>query len=253
MSDAIDPEWAAWFTGFLEGEGYFGIRLDGGQRCAIKLRNDDWYVLAGIRDKIGAGFLSIEDNQSDRDLGRKDKDGLAWTVYGLNCLKVVEIVESVDYSSHYSDWLAGFIDAEGCLRITNVGSPQCTISLRDDDGQVLHEISNRTNVGRVYFKNQQSSRRRGLKGAKDSFAWTVCGADCSMIVDLLEGKMRTKKAKDFSIWADAVRFAASQKRGAPGKKEKMLEYKAMLEDARKYVAPSEEELQAVLGKVKEGT
>jgi hypothetical protein len=251
MSDAIDPEWATWFLGFMEGDGSFYIKSCGGVDCKIELRNDDWRVLANIRNRTGIGSLAVSSRQYMRNKGVKAEDVIRWRVSGPDCLRIVEVLEAADVEAYFGSWLAGFMDAEGYFRITNKGSVQCKISLRNDDWRVLANIRDKTGVGSLTVNSKQYMRNRGGKN-KDQISWAVNGSDCLEVVNLLEGKMQTKKAVDVGIWADAVRFAAGQKRGAPGKKEKMLEYKAMLEDARRYVAPSEEELQAALGRFKEG-
>src|SRR5690606_18626549 len=132
------------------------------------------------------------------------------------------------------------------FRIDHNGCPSVRICLRNDDWEALRYIREKTKTGSLILANKQYSRNAGYN-SKDAVEWGVYGPNCLHIVQLLEGKMKTKKAKDFKVWAEAVQFAASQEVGAPGKREKMLEYKAMLEDVRRYVAPSEGELQAALG------
>lgn len=232
MSDAIDPEWATWFMGFFEGDGSFMIDTNGILVARIELRNDDYALLQEVQATTQIGTLTGIDYSKRRASGSLSRDTVRWSVYGAENTALVNIFESADIDKYSAAWLGGFCDAEATFNIHSTGGLQFKIDLRNDDYEVLKWIRSYLGVGS--FTHPGKIAR-----------FAAYGSDTLRVVETLEGKMKSKKATDFEIWAEAVRFAASQKQGAAGKKEKLLEYKAALEDARRYVAPSEEELKAL--------
>jgi hypothetical protein len=104
-------------------------------------------------------------------------------------------------------WLAGFFAGEGSVGVypsTNRTGFRCSakLSLRADDAPILREIVQRTGIGRLLA---DSKGRR--TGAHPCIAWHVTTkADCLKLVRLFERYgLRAKKARDFAIWAAAVR------------------------------------------------
>jgi LAGLIDADG DNA endonuclease family protein len=119
-------------------------------------------------------------------------------------------VESIDPA--FGNWLAGFIDGEGCFRIERIASPNavgyiyaCGLSLvlRDDDAAILHEIKAVTQIGAVILR---PSYNYGDRNANPQAGWHVRRkADSVALVDILDRyPLRAKKAKDYAIWRDAV-------------------------------------------------
>lgn len=232
MSDVIDPEWATWFMGFFEGDGSFMIDTNGILIARVELRNDDYALLQEVQATTQIGTLTSIDYSKRRASGSLSRDTVRWSVYGAENTTLVNIFESADIDKYSAAWLGGFCDAEATFNIHSSGGLQFKIDLRNDDYKVLKWIKDYLRVGS--FTSPGNIAR-----------FAAYGTDNLRIVEVLEDKMRSKKAVDFEIWAEAVRFAASQKQGAAGKKEKLLEYKALLEDARRYMAPSDEELQVI--------
>jgi hypothetical protein len=124
-------------------------------------------------------------------------------------------------------WLAGFVDGEGCLFIDNRGSVSLRIALRADDLPVLQEIQSRLGVGSVH------------RSAKASGGRYVCysihgGPNCLRALEALDGKMQSKKARDFEVWAAAVRASAALPKQSKLRRPAMLEYRRQLQEARAY-------------------
>jgi LAGLIDADG endonuclease len=117
-------------------------------------------------------------------------------------------------------WLAGFIDGEGCFFIGQRPELEyrsavfCSfiIGLRGDDRPILVEIQKRTGIGTL------SQHRRNSVNGKVVVEWRVTKKDdCKVLVDLLDQfPLRSKKARDFEIWAEAVYLWHSRKRATRG-------------------------------------
>lgn len=86
---AVDPLWCAWFSGLVDGEGYFQIRTTPQNYCdthlTIVLREDDHAVLENIKATLQCGGLFFVSKQSDRLKGSKGKDQIMW-----RCIKLKE-------------------------------------------------------------------------------------------------------------------------------------------------------------------
>ena len=63
----IEPSWGYWFSGFVDGEGYFGTQLKKNKsgnglgvspRFAILLRDDDAEIIMDARNRLHCGILS---------------------------------------------------------------------------------------------------------------------------------------------------------------------------------------------------
>jgi hypothetical protein len=111
-----------------------------------------------------------------------------------------------DLDASFANWLAGFIDGEGCFTIARSthGGYVCRmmIKVRDDDMAILEEIAHRTGIGYTSRNRPYGSTRR----ANPAAIWNVgTRADCVALVALLDRfPLRAKKARDYAIWREAV-------------------------------------------------
>jgi hypothetical protein len=107
----------------------------------------------------------------------------------------------------FGNWLAGFIDGEGCFKIVK-GKPrpgsfqwrwclEFTLALRDDDAAILHEIHQRVGIGHLHLERP----RRGSRQLR----WRICSAaDRAVLINLLERyPLRAKKRKSYAAWKAA--------------------------------------------------
>lgn len=104
-------------------------------------------------------------------------------------------------------WFSGFVAGEGCFIIhTKVDCRQfrtkLQIGLRDDDLDILIEIQERLQMGKIRRYAYQHKRVNANPGA----TWTVVKqADCQKLVEIFQKyPLRAKKQKDFEIWREAV-------------------------------------------------
>jgi hypothetical protein len=100
----------------------------------------------------------------------------------------------------FGNWVAGFIDGEGCFYIRHAGgsyAPIFRLKVRDDDRPILDEIVRRTGIG--YVKRTPS---------RNQVEWMVCNKrDCQKLARFLQAHpLRAKKARDFAIWTKALTF-----------------------------------------------
>ena len=102
----------------------------------------------------------------------------------------------------FFDWLAGFIDGEGCFTIPDRQghhAPRFTLVVRDDDQPILEEIVARTGIGRLY--------RIAASGTSNpQAAWHVESKQgVAQLVRILDAHpLRARKARDYAIWREAV-------------------------------------------------
>lgn len=104
----------------------------------------------------------------------------------------------------FGHWLAGLIDGEGCFLFhvdNRYGGcrPRFQLKLRDDDAEIIHDIARITNIGVIV-------RAKARKTSRPVIVWVVAHREESQeLVRLLRKfPLRSKKARDFEIWARAV-------------------------------------------------
>jgi len=103
----------------------------------------------------------------------------------------------------FCDWLAGFVDAEGCLRIDR-SSPMLAIKLRSDDKTVLKMIRETLGFGAIYNASQAVARANGVN-RQDQCVYQADGRKNALrLVEILDGRMHAKKRRDFEIWKAAT-------------------------------------------------
>ncbi len=145
----------------------------------------------------------------------------------------------------FGHWLAGLFDGEGCFTITARGrgrgsfAPSFTLCLREDDSEIVDEIARATGLGRVYHVVH---RRPGVR---DRFRveWKVYRKDdVAALARLLDRyPLRSKKARDFLLWREAVRiwYERDRHRGAVGRtshpvQKKLVDLKTRMEAGRRW-------------------
>ncbi len=108
--------------------------------------------------------------------------------------------------------LASLADGEGCFVISRQQkngrtSHQCSFSvkMRADDGPFLDRWCSLTGLGRVYYAPAYPDQ---VRKNQPSAMWVVTRRrDCLALVDLFESfPLWSKKARDFEVWAQAVRY-----------------------------------------------
>jgi hypothetical protein len=113
-------------------------------------------------------------------------------------------------------YLAGLTDGEGCFVIARTPHAyrcEFIIHLRADDRPLLEWCRELTGLGSIYV-----GRRVKQGGDQPSVRWSITRrADCLALVSIFERTLlRSKKARDFNLWADAVRCWARKDFGRMG-------------------------------------
>lgn len=130
------------------------------------------------------------------------------------------------------NYLAGLTDGEGCFVIApnRTDSYRCEfiIHLRADDRPLLEWLRDCTGLGIV-----REGRRVKVGGDQPSVRWSVAmKGQCLQLVALFERyPLRSKKAKDFAIWADACRSWARQDFGRMADLHVALRHARLFESA----------------------
>jgi hypothetical protein len=109
--------------------------------------------------------------------------------------------------------LAGYTDGEGCFHIKRQKARrgrvnyacEFVINVRWDDREALEFYREQTGIGTIYFVKRGNY---DVVNAQPLARWaTTRRAECVEIVSIFERyPLRTKKARDFAIWAQAVRY-----------------------------------------------
>lgn len=91
MKTQIDPMWASWFSGFVDGEGYFQLipQSSGGYgiRLVITMRDDETNVIAEIMNTLRVGSVYHVSKEYDRRNGRQSADQWMW-----RCNRIDEVI-----------------------------------------------------------------------------------------------------------------------------------------------------------------
>jgi hypothetical protein len=134
----------------------------------------------------------------------------------------------------FGHWFAGFVDGEGCFAIQAVGprlsSRVCmfVIGLRSDDRAVLEEIQAQTGLGKIYDSP-------GRKTTKPYSRWCVqTQPEVMSLVEVFERyPLRSKKARDFEYWKQAVEVWCSGGRGRNADPTRWARIDQLLTDMRR--------------------
>jgi hypothetical protein len=128
---------------------------------------------------------------------------------------VVSAERSVSIKPEIGYRFAGYVDGEGHFAISRQTRPNrkpvygCgfVIHIRDDDRHVLERFQSEFGgLGSMY---EIAARfKPGQTNTKPTVAWHIQNkAGCLFLVELFEDyQLWTKKARDFHIWAKAVRY-----------------------------------------------
>jgi hypothetical protein len=122
--------------------------------------------------------------------------------------------------NEFGHWLSGFSDGEATFMVSIKGKGATgfnvlltfAIMLRDDDTPILQQIQSFLGCGRLRWYGKCG---RKIANAKPICAYRVTNLDeleRSVVPHFARYPLRAKKAADFRIWSECVRFAASIKR-----------------------------------------
>lgn len=137
----------------------------------------------------------------------------------------------------FGNWLAGFVDGEGCFSLNACGpltlagtrAIKCslTVSLRADDLPILEEARELTGCGTVRTADYSG----GVPNHWPRAVWVVCDRQgSSRICDLFDRyPLRAKKARDYALWREAV-----YEWNGLNRRERMEAFKVALSGIRRY-------------------
>ena len=112
---------------------------------------------------------------------------------------------------HTNSWVIGFVDGEGSFNLTlgarpiHVPKPQFSIGLKTDDIRALELVRDAIGVGKIYHKGA-STNVQGYTSKPISTYLVNTKEECLRVVEFFEKNSPFLKAKDFKIWAEAVRI-----------------------------------------------
>jgi hypothetical protein len=127
----------------------------------------------------------------------------------------------------WCSWFSGFLDGEGYFQIAwdkrdNTTRCALTVTLREDDKDIIDEIREKLMCGRVFYIAYNHARNNGSHSC-NQWRWVVRNVDhcINTIIPLLDRyPLRTKKARDYEIWRKAAFLAHSIKHICHTKKER---------------------------------
>jgi hypothetical protein len=107
-------------------------------------------------------------------------------------------------------WFAGLCDGEACfamraLRRHAFPTLRFDITLRDDDTPLLETIRDTLGFGQIYTRKSAYTNPQGYTSKKvvSYLVWNK--TDCKALADLLrQFPLRSKKQRDFKLWAEAA-------------------------------------------------
>lgn len=141
------------------------------------------------------------------------------------------------------DWVSGFTDGEGCFGVyvyrrsadrsvdrRPMVSAEFSIQLREDDREVLEAIRIFFGCGNVGNNSRQKMRNEGHSNARDQVHLKISALEdlVSKVITHFDAfPLRSKKARDYVHWREAVMLLAGRK-SLPLGKAKATERGAIL-------------------------
>jgi len=132
-------------------------------------------------------------------------------------------------------WFSGWIDGEGYFQIQpskrdrGIGCA-LRVHVRDDDVSLIHDIMETLHCGGI-------SHRTGSASGKPSIEWHCYNIDScrSVLIPIFDKyPLRSKKARDYKIWRDAV-IEISDKHYKHGERKHVWDLYKQLLSTRKYI------------------
>ncbi|GAF94622.1 unnamed protein product, partial [marine sediment metagenome] len=115
----------------------------------------------------------------------------------------MNMLNNKNQDSDFLNWLAGFIDGEGCFSIIKNGRScwrtEFAIKLRDDDTNIINIIHNQLLIGKV-----RHIKKTELGSPQVSFVIANKSDSLKLVRILDECPLRAKKKRDYVIWRQAV-------------------------------------------------
>ena len=118
----------------------------------------------------------------------------------------------------FADWFAGFVDGEGCFQLNltkaNPGNPlmmmrpMFKIGQRDDDAQVIFYCREQLGYGNISSRGKQRTFGRNQEYTSQPQTWLEVSSkkDFVPFCNLLDERLRSKKAEDFLVWKEAIQY-----------------------------------------------
>lgn len=118
-------------------------------------------------------------------------------------------------------WFAGLVDGEGSFTLhldskrRFIPQPRFDLTMRADDLAMLEAIREELGYGLVNVRKTSYTNPQGYHSKRMAAFIVWKKSDCLKLVELLEKyPLRSKKARDFRLWAEAVRlWNSNQTRG----------------------------------------
>jgi len=162
-------------------------------------------------------------------------------------------------SDGFWTWAAGIFDGEGCFflvydKARGSHYARFAIGLRADDWRVIQMIKDEAGFGSIRKKFPSPN---APKGSNPAVSWEVATHDGC--VALLQGLrsgygLRSKKARDFELWAEAVELISEHGRGrhtVAG--PRLVEIKEELHRVKRWSPERAEGFQSITGRDGDGT
>ena len=214
-------DFGSWLIGFTEGEGSF--TSDNG-RPRFFLSQSDLIPLLYVRDFFGIGHIYYKNRDSswvysvsgkkcwvirqfceDNLLIKKKIDQFErWK--SLRWLEFDDKIIPQRQTTNFSDWLLGFIEAEGSFTVSQRKYPEFSLAQ-------MHERDIFERI-KEFFGGVGNIRKTHRKGG---WQYTASNTQCWAMRDFCEGKLISRrKTKQFEAWKDLIWTQKKSGRGGRG-------------------------------------